>query len=65
MNNAMRRLTFITLTAGGLGVIAGIFGMNFEVGFFKSAETGFWMAVGGMIILAAITASVAFHRRWI
>lgn len=65
MNNAMRRLTFITLTAGGLGVIAGIFGMNFEVEFFKSAETGFWIAVGGMIILAAITASVAYHRRWI
>ena len=65
MNNAMRRLTFITLTAGGLGVIAGIFGMNFEVEFFKSAETGFWITIGGMAILAVITASGAFYRRWI
>lgn len=65
MNNAMRRLTFITLTAGGLGVIAGIFGMNFEVEFFKSAETGFWMTIGGMAFLAFITATVAFYRRWI
>ncbi len=65
MNHAMRRLTFITLTVGGLGVIAGIFGMNFEVGFFKSAEKGFWMAVGGMAILAAITSSVALYRHWI
>jgi len=65
MNHAMRRLTFITLTVGSLGVIAGIFGMNFEVGFFKAAETGFWMTIGGMILLAVITASVAFYRRWI
>ena len=65
MNNAMRRLTFTTLTVGGLGVIAGVFGMNFEVGFFKSAESGFWMTIGAMAILAVITASVAYYRRWI
>lgn len=33
--------------------------------FIISAETGFWMAVGGMGILAAITTSVALYRRWI
>jgi len=65
MNSAMRRLTFITLTVGGLGVIAGVFGMNFEVGLFKSAETGFWITIGAMTILAAATASVALYRRWI
>ena len=65
MNNAMRRLTFITLTAGSLGVIAGIFGMNFEVEFFKSAETGFWMTIGGMAFLAGVTSIVAFYRGWI
>lgn len=65
MNHAMRRLTFITLTVGGLGVIAGVFGMNYEVEFFKSAETGFWMTVCAMAILAVLTASVAYYRRWI
>jgi magnesium/cobalt transport protein CorA len=65
MNHAMRRLTFITLTAGALGVIAGIFGMNFEVEYFKSAETGFWMTIGGMFLLAVTTAAIAYYRRWI
>lgn len=65
MNNAMQRLTFITLVAGALGVIAGTFGMNFEVGFFKSAETGFWLAIGGMTLLVVIFTTLAKYRNWI
>jgi magnesium/cobalt transport protein CorA len=65
INHTMRQLTFITLTVGALGVIAGIFGMNFEVEYFKLAETGFWMTVGGMIFLAIGLATTAIIRRWI
>lgn len=65
MNTAMQRLTFITLMAGALGVIAGIFGMNFEVGFFKSAEMGFIMTVGAMLLLVIILTIWARIRRWI
>ncbi len=56
MNNLMRRLTFVTLLVGGLGAIAGIWGMNFEVGYFKAAETGFWMTMlaMGLYVLGAI-----------
>jgi magnesium transporter len=65
MNNAMQRLTFITLIAGALGVIAGTFGMNFEVGYFKMAETGFWLTIGGMTILVITVTILAKFKRWI
>lgn len=65
MNNAMQRLTFITLTAGALGVIAGTFGMNFEVEYFKSAETGFWLTLGGMAFLVIVLTIVAKFKGWI
>lgn len=56
MNNQVRRLTFVTLVVGGLGAIAGVWGMNFEVGYFKLAEVGFWWTMVGMsvYVLAAI-----------
>ncbi len=41
MNNQIRRLTFVTIIVGGLGAIAGIWGMNFEVEYFKWAELVF------------------------
>jgi magnesium/cobalt transport protein CorA len=56
MNNQVRRLTFVTLIVGGLGAIAGVWGMNFEVEYFKWAETGFWMTMlaMGLYVLGAI-----------
>lgn len=65
MNNAMQRLTFITLLAGTLGVVAGIFGMNFEVGYFKAAEAGFWMTIGGMLLFVIAVTFWAKFRSWI
>lgn len=65
MNNAMQRLTFVTLVAGSLGVIAGTFGMNFEVEYFKLAETGFWLTIGGMILLIIVLTIYAKFKRWI
>jgi magnesium/cobalt transport protein CorA len=56
MNNQVRRLTFVTLIVGGLGAIAGVWGMNFEVEYFKLAEVGFWWTMVGMgfYVLGAI-----------
>jgi magnesium/cobalt transport protein CorA len=64
MNNLMKRLTFVTLVVGGLGAIAGVWGMNFEVEYFKWAETGFWltMIVMGLFVLGAIVVAKLF--RW-
>ena len=65
MNFTVGRLTFVTLIVGTLGVIAGIWGMNFEVGYFKSAETGFWLTIAAMGILTAGLAILAKFLRWI
>jgi hypothetical protein len=51
MNNLIKSLTFITVIVGSMSVIAGVFGMNFEVEIFKSAS-GFWETIAGMVILA-------------
>ncbi|HEX8734489.1 MAG TPA: CorA family divalent cation transporter [Pyrinomonadaceae bacterium] len=65
MNNFIKRLTFVTLIVGTLGVVAGVWGMNFEVGYFKTAESGFWMTIGGMglFILVSVILGKFFH--WI
>ncbi len=51
INQTIKTLTFVTIISSGLSVIAGVFGMNFEVGFFKSSE-GFWITILGMGLLA-------------
>jgi magnesium transporter len=52
-NDLVKRLTLITLIVGLLGVIAGTFGMNFEVNEIFKAENGFWITVVVMLILAS------------
>ena len=59
------RLTFITLLVGGLGAIAGVWGMNFEVDYFKSAETGFWLTIGAMGFLILGLTTIAKVKNWI
>ncbi len=65
MNNLMKRLTFTTLMVGGLGAIAGIFGMNFEVAFFQSAEKGFWLTITAMCLFILIIGAFAKLKNWI
>lgn len=65
MNNLMKRLTFTTLVVGGLGAIAGIFGMNFEVSYFQSAEKGFWLTIMAMGIFILTIGALAKIKRWI
>ena len=65
MNYTIRRLTFVTLLVGGLGTLAGIWGMNFEVVYFKSAETGFWMTIAAMAVLSLGLTVFAWFRRWL
>ncbi len=64
MNNLMKSLTFVTVIVGTMSVISGIFGMNFEAGFFR-AGNGFWDAVAGMIVLAGILTGTAKYFDWI
>ena len=63
-NVFIKRLTFLTLVTGTLSVIAGILGMNYKVSFFES-ENGFWITIGGMVLVAIGLAVFARSRRWI
>lgn len=63
MNNLMKRLTFITLMVGTMGVIAGVLGMNFEEEFFKS-PSAFWFVISGMLLLTAGTTFFAWKKDW-
>jgi magnesium transporter len=53
------------LIVGSLGAIAGVWGMNFEVEYFKAAETGFWLTIGAMGLLVIGLTALARFMRWI
>lgn len=63
-NDSLRILTFVTVVLGVLAVIAGVLGMNFEVGFFKAGALGFSVAVAGMMVLAALSIWIGKRGRW-
>jgi Mg2+ and Co2+ transporter CorA len=63
-NDTMRALTFVTVLLGSLAMIAGALGMNFKAGFFDSADTGFWTAIGAMAGIVVVAVSIARWRRW-
>jgi magnesium/cobalt transport protein CorA len=64
MNVFIQRLTFLTLVVGTLSVIAGILGMNYKVDFFES-ESGFWITIAGMVLIALGLTVFARFKRWI
>lgn len=64
MNHIIQRLTFLTLVFGGLGVIAGAFGMNYKTEIFET-ENGFMITVGVMILLAVGLTILARIKRWV
>lgn len=63
-NTSMRLLSFIAVVVGTLAVMAGILGMNFDAPFFKTQATGFWTAVGAMLVLAVASVALGRYRKW-
>lgn len=63
-NDIMKRLTIITVLLLPAGVIAGIMGMNFRIGIFEEPWM-FWVVIGSMAVLAAVTLIVAKRNKWI
>ncbi len=63
-NDTMRTLTFVTVLLGSLAMIAGALGMNFKAGFFDSADTGFWTAIGAMASIVLVAVGIGRWRRW-
>ena len=63
-NATMRLLTFVTVLLGGLAVIAGVLGMNFQADVFESGSSGFWTAVGALAAIITVAMFVARWRGW-
>lgn len=63
-NDLIRVLTFFTLLMGTLAVIAGVFGMNYQLTYFE-AEEGFWFTVIGMLLITLVFSGIARWKKWI
>ncbi|MET0544087.1 MAG: magnesium transporter CorA family protein [Variovorax sp.] len=61
-NDVMRTLTALTAIFLPLNLLAGIFGMNFIAIPLARRPGGFWIAVGTMVVIAAVL-SVVFWRK--
>ncbi len=62
--DSMRMLTFFTVLLGSLGLLAGVFGMNFDVGFFETGAVGFAITIGCMIAIIICAVLLAKMRHW-
>jgi Mg2+ and Co2+ transporter CorA len=63
-NDIMRVLTVASVILLPAVVLAGIMGMNFRVGFFDDPSF-FWVVLGVMVAMAAVTIIVARWRGWL
>jgi magnesium transporter len=64
-NNIMRTLTVLTAIFLPLNLITGIFGMNFEVMPLLKDSYGFWLAIGGMVLVALVLLVTFSTKRYL
>lgn len=63
-NDVMKRLTIVSVLLLPAGVIAGVMGMNFQVGLFNHAWV-FWVVLAAMVGLGGATLYLAARRGWL
>ena len=63
-NDVMKVLTLVTVILLPSTVLAGIMGMNFQVGLFDLVWM-FWAVIGAMLGIAMLVLSIARSQRWI
>ena len=63
-NDIMKVLTLGTVTLLPATVLAGVMGMNFEVGLFNYAWL-YWVVIALMLVIAALVLAAARAREWI
>ncbi|MDQ2941809.1 MAG: magnesium transporter CorA family protein [Chloroflexota bacterium] len=63
-NDVMRILTIVNVVLLPAVVLAGIMGMNFNVGFFENANL-FWVVLAVMVAIAAASLALARWRHWL
>jgi len=64
-NELVKVLTFLTAVIGFCAAVAGVFGMNFETGFFKSGDFGFYFTIAMLFGIIIVSAIIARWRNWI
>ena len=64
-NDIMRVLTVLTAVFLPLNLIAGIFGMNFEFIPLLHRQGGFWLAILGMLVVAAVLSAYFWRKRYL
>ena len=64
-NDIMRTLTALTAIFLPLNLIAGIFGMNFEFIPLLHLQTGFWWAMGTMVVIAIVLTGLFWRKRYL
>lgn len=64
MNEIMKFLAIVTTLMAPATVIGGIFGMNFEVIPLTHQQTGFYIAVGAMLVIPFFMLFVFWKRGW-
>jgi Mg2+ and Co2+ transporter CorA len=63
-NEVVKGLSLVIAIFGLVGGIAAIMGMNFQLQFFKTGATGFFIVIGIMTLLVICVLLFAKHRRW-
>jgi Mg2+ and Co2+ transporter CorA len=64
-NDIMRTLTALTAIFLPLNLIAAIFGMNFDSIPLLHLHSGFWWAMGGMLVIAGTLSLVFWRKRYL
>ncbi|GAB3192573.1 magnesium transporter CorA family protein [Hydrogenophaga aquatica] len=64
-NDIMRTLTVLTAVFLPLNLIAGIFGMNFEFIPLLHLQSGFWLAIIGMLVVAVALSGYFWRKRYL
>ena len=64
-NELVKLLTFLTVVIGFAAAIAGIFGMNFEIPFFKTGQHGFYTVLSLLAAIVLAASVLARRKGWI
>jgi len=63
-NDIMRLLTWVSVTLLPAAVLAGVMGMNFQIGLFENQNV-FWIVIASMVVFALSTLIFARRRGWL
>ena len=56
---------YLTAVIGFCAAVAGVFGMNFETGFFKSGDFGFYFTIAMLFAIIIVSAIIARWQKWL